>query len=199
MAAEITIAEVSDWLTPKAAVKELEPELGTDDYSHIAKNTLLRRLRHGEIRAVAGTNKLYEIPASDWKEIGENDFLWASGDVSFEWFAGSGYNRTQRETTHLSVRFDPEGVRKILPPEAADAEGSQAKQPEPEIEKGPRVTDPHLQIWLDAYQKIYGGTPTDTLTNAVKSARGMLFDKSVARDRVTKLFEGRKPGPKTGG
>ena len=143
MAAEITIAEVADWLTPKAAVKELEPELGTDSNSHIAKNTLLRRLRLGEIRAVAGTNKLYEIPASDWKEIGENDFLWTSSDVSFEWFAGSGYNQQRRETTHLSVRFDPKAVRSILPPVSA-APGSDKPA---EINRTKQVSNADLTAW----------------------------------------------------
>lgn len=189
----------ADWITPKASVKILEPELGTDSNSHIAKNTLLRRLRHGEIQAVAGTDKLYEIPASDWEEIGENDFLWTSGDVSFEWFAGSGYSQTRRTTTHFAVKFDPVAVRKLLPPGTAQttvaAVVDRSHPPKPKDQKP--VSRAALGHWYDAYKMTY---VDDSEDRAIESAQRMFPDKVITRKNIRDLRGDRAMGrPKNEG
>jgi hypothetical protein len=197
--------DFADWLTPRAAVQMLEPEFGTDSHSYIAKNTLLERLRGSEIRAVAGTTEIYAIDASDWTHIDENNFLWTSGDVTFEWMSGSGYYLERHTTRHYHVRLDRAGVRALLPPtphprtvtvQRDDAETDANDDPVDQASKGPRVSDPALKAWYEVYRSVYSGSSEDTEENAMKSARGMFPGKSVARDRVRALRGEQKRGPK---
>lgn len=205
---EIKTEEVANWLTPREAIQLLEPSFGTDSHSYIAKRALLERLRGPQIRAAATValpfapeqTKSYEIDASDWTNIDEDDLLWTTGDMVFEWTTGSGYYIERHTTRHYRVRLDPVGVRAMLPPERltpAVTSQSSAPDTQPAGEKGPPVAAAHLAAWYEAYRKIYGGTPADTEPNAVASARAMFPGKLVSREAVRKVRGSQKPGPKS--
>ena len=193
--AEITPEYVENWLSPPQAVKELEAHFGTNSNSYVAKTTLLERLRGRQIRssAASDTTKPYLIEPFDWKYVDENDLVWRTGDITFHWIA---HGSEQRTTRHFCVRFEPAAVRAIIAAVGKQtAVPAQPEAPEP-AQKGPPVSDAHLKIWYEAYQKTHQG-PLDTLDNAYKSALGMFPGRFASRQRIRDLAGGRKRGRKS--
>jgi len=203
----ITVEEFATWLLPGAALDLLNTAL--DDRT--AKLAILKRLQHGLVRAVAQSASAREnaatlvpLPAKEWKQAEYGILgspLWRTGDMTIEIPMDTGYVDEEVPVSFFNVRFDPAGIRAMLP--AAPVKPAPARQTadEPadingrEREKGPPVSDDHLRGWLELYRKAYQG-PQDTLATAHKSAVGMFPGKFVARDRVRHLCGGRKVGRK---
>jgi hypothetical protein len=197
----LTAEDVADWLTPDQAVKILQ---GVFEEDYLSKKTLLGRLAGGMIQAVSGHTVIegdkssrrsrFLIPSADWHHIDISDDFWISGDLTY---SRREYGGIGTETIrHYDLKFEPQSVRATI----ANAQTHAASNPEPgmleSLQKGPRVTDPHLKAWFDLYSQVYSGTAEDTEDRALQSARGMFPGKSVTRDRIRELRGAQKRGRK---
>jgi len=186
----VSQGQFDDWLTPREAVRLLEPAYGTGSDSYIAKHTLLENVRAGLVRAVARDSseagkkaQLADVKPNHFHAVAENHIFWVNGLVSYR--AGS-YSE-DNEYRFFDVRFDPESVRKIVGSVKADAPAGAPLQAEP----GPAVSDAALEAWYETYKANY---PDNSLDHAWASARGMFHDKTVTRIRVSKLRGPREMG-----
>jgi hypothetical protein len=201
MSRVITPAEFEQWLTPGQALKMLS-EAHRDPIAVI--DGILGRLKAGHLIAAsehsvheatgerAETRKaLSLIDHDDWQEFERSSVFWQIGDGSF--VHHNRWSGARTTTSHFNIRFDPAGVRAMLPPTA----NTPASDSEPELEsKGPPVSTAHLKAWYSLYMSIYGGTIEDKEVFAVKSAQGMFPNKFVSRERVRELRGEQKRGPK---
>jgi hypothetical protein len=193
------------WLSVPESLAKIETAFGSED---VAKHLIVQRLLSAKLTSGAesstcdnsygrSTTKEIVIPAEDWKFFASSAAFWSSGDLYLDF----GYRNTSYQKTivwYHAVRLEPNGVEALLataPTKLIPAKTEQAGEPE---QKGKPVTDPNLALWAALYNSVYGGTTTDTLDFAWKSAQGMFPDKSVARDRVRPLVGSgtRKRGPK---
>jgi hypothetical protein len=162
------------------------------------------------------------IPQIVWEELGENvigDPFWSDGDLSV---AIPGILGMEHVVWHyLGVRFEPSAIRALIPKavrktsdlfrphrqpqplsgeEIARLESAAAplkpETSEAPAKKKPRVEYSDLVTWHEAYKKIYGGKPIDTIRHARESANGMFPDRFVPKDWVEELCKGRTRGPK---
>jgi hypothetical protein len=191
---------IADWLSPRQAVEILDAAY--PPASRVSKQVLLERLRGGMVQAVAahsvfdggrqGREVFYKIPSDDWERVDTSDILWITGELTYTRREHGLAGRTT--VRHYNVRFEPQGVRAIV----ANAPKEPAAKPDPDkpepAQKGPRVTDPHLEAWFDLFTKVYSGTVEDTEDRALESARGMFPGKSVTRDRIRALRGNRPMG-----
>jgi len=210
----ITDESLATWLTPREAVELLSPWYSGH---RVVEAALLERLMGGLINAHARSSAHGQhggtptspvfVPNTHWGSLsgptGANRF-WETGDARMFFRHNGDIIR------YYGIRFDPDGVSALLPknsdknhPESAvpklaePAALAAADDPKPELEQpGPRVSDPALQAWYSAYQSAYQ-VAEQTEAHAVRSAKGMFHDKSVARDRIRTLLGSRKRGPKT--
>ncbi|HTW34322.1 MAG TPA: hypothetical protein VMD53_06880 [Rhizomicrobium sp.] len=160
-----------------------------------------------------------EIPRAYWEGLQSNDF-WTTGVTFFDMRDPHTFGPSSARTRCFGIRFDPVGVQELIDnlpqremrkvastlesgspkapkpsePEAAPSTPAVTEIAEPEP-KGPPVSDAALKAWFSAYQTAYKETE-QTEAHAVRSAKGMFADKSVARDRVRALLGTRKRGPK---
>jgi hypothetical protein len=209
----ITADEFTTWMLPSAALQLLYTS-GSIDY-RTGKLAILKRLQHGLIQAVAETGKLQNssgtlvpITQKEWGYAEDGIVpspLWVTGDITIAvpMHTYEGYTRVP--VYFFNVRFNPTGVRALLPPEHVEPVSAQQSKPEPsetadppEQEKGPSVSPEHLREWFELYKKVYQG-PQDTEANALASAAGMFPGKSVSRDRVRALRGAQKRGRKARG
>jgi hypothetical protein len=122
--------------------------------SHIAKHTLLERIRGGKVKAVAGQDEqLAEVGPENWGHVRETDIFWTTGDLTFS-IRGHYEWKTVR---FFDVRFEPEAVRAIGPnaPKSPDAP---SVPKEAEVNKGGRPRkDWWDDFWIDICRQIYEG------------------------------------------
>jgi hypothetical protein len=200
----LTAKDIADWLTPSQAVEILDAAFNVS--SHLSKKTLLNRLAGGMVIAASAHTViedshparriLYDlIPSEDWNEIDTLDSFWITGDLAYHRrsYGISG----EKLVRHYGVKFEPLGVRAIIPsgaeePPAMEQQASAEPEPEP---KGPRVSDAHLQAWFEFYKKVHSEAE-DTEDRALESARKNFPGKSVSRDRVRSLRGTQRRGPK---
>ena len=195
-----------NWLTPAQAIQLLDPS-GKASLSW--RLAILERLRGGKIQAIAesvqfsGTRapvgaKANQGPSSisqdTWDYVDHSNAVWHSGDLTINKAFGA---FDSLMTRFFSVRFNPDDVKALIPtPLKAEIENP-ARSAEVEDQEKKPVSEAHLKLWAQLYQKTYGGTKIDTLDFAQRSAAGMFPDKAVGRDRVRALVGGnRKRGPK---
>jgi hypothetical protein len=208
---------IADWLPPSQAVEILEAVFGE---GHVCRETLLECLRGARVRAVSANSTFHpehsgttgeafhKIPAKDWELVNWNDSFWKTGILRYR---RRKVGRTEFETVrHFNVRFDPDAVKAIVAPRVASlpnsatpnqAEGKPEADVDADYRKLPPVSEAHLESWFKLYSQVYGGSPLDTLPNAVWSARGMFPGRFVSRERVRDLAGGRTKGrkPRHGG
>jgi hypothetical protein len=215
--AAMTADNLATWLTPRQALEVLSVAFTIS----VASDSIMERLRGGLISSVAANSSwesdkitteptsMVSIPASHWHyaptDQASVNRLWYAGDVRFFLGTSNGRYAKSRAIRYFGIKFDPVGVRALLPPattkseqaeELPEASSTRALDTEEApASKGPRVSEENLKAWYAVYQRTYLG-PSDTLENAYQSARGMFPGKFVARDRVRKLCEGRKRGRK---
>jgi hypothetical protein len=201
---DLTPEDVADWLTPPQAVA-LVDAAHKDVY--LTKNAILERLRAGMVQAVArhsavgtsGARQLFfKIPSDHWERIQSADPFWRLGDITYQ---HREYGSTAVVTVrHFDVRFEPQGIRAMIPSASKNTVSPTAAiQDETSNEpaqKGPRVSDAHLQAWFEFYKKVHSGAE-DTEDRALEFARQCFSGKLVSRDRVRALRGSVKRGPKT--
>jgi hypothetical protein len=127
--------------------------------------------------------------------VNETSSFWTTGDLVYTYRRDIYDEVTFR---HFDVRFEPEGVNAIIGSAAPDIAPTpdlpEANEP---TERGPPVSEAHLQAWYEVYRQVYQGA-ADTEDTAVRSARGMFPGKSVSRDKIRKLRGAQKRGRKPG-
>lgn len=203
-------ADYEKWLTPKQAILLLDP---TDNGGSLWRSALLERLRGGRVEAVAEGVQLSgsRAPAAPrnqmgpstvapkiWDSVDWNDRVFFSGDLTHEEHFGA---FDILRTRFFNVRFRPDDINAMVPKPLAPITADPVRTEIPSTKAAPDERKPvspaNLTVWADIYNKIYGGTPVDTLDFAWESAKGMFPDKSVSRDRVRALVGGnRKSGRK---
>ncbi|HYI29086.1 MAG TPA: hypothetical protein VD863_14705 [Bradyrhizobium sp.] len=201
MASSVTPEEFANWLTPRQAVQILESSFGTGSDSYIAKHTLLELLRAGKLKAVAKEalqtgwpeEKLAVVTSEHWADVRENQIFWTNGLVSYS--RRDMYGREREDFRFFGIRFDPVAVREIVSVDSVSAPNPLEEEPADDRPKGPDVSEAHLRLWFDLYQKTHQGS-WDKLENAYKSAAGMFPGRYVSRQRIRDLAGGRKRGRK---
>lgn len=137
----------------------------------------------------------YKIPPDDWEHVDTANNVWVTGDLVY---SRRNYGTADRVTIrHFNVRFEPQGVYAIIGTNLTKATAKQAptdRQPDLE-QKGPRVSDAHLQAWFEFYKKVHSDAE-DTEDRALASARTNFPGKAVSRERVRELRGSRRRGPK---
>jgi hypothetical protein len=198
----ITAEDIARWLTPSQAVNLVDAAY---ENKQLSTRALLDRLRGEMVQAVAaycvvqlggGASRrltIAGVPATHWEKMFSSDQFWITGQ--FDCVARPQGFSQLATFRYFDVRFEPEDVRAIIAHLSIPDTIQAPSEPEP-AQKGPPVSEAHLQAWFDVYRKVYGGSPGDTLENALKSARGMFHDRFVSRDRVRDLAGGRTPGRK---
>jgi hypothetical protein len=197
MASEGQDDKYADWLTPAQAVDLLSAAFGNDSQNYHAKQTLLDALRSGIVISVAqiavdkwksGATGYEPIPKRHWDELGTDSSHWTTTHVTYKYPDGStmsGWSSVSR----FGVRFDPAGVRTLLPP------SNQASLADTKTDSRKSVSKSNLEAWYELYSRLYPES-LNTEPHAVKSAQGMFHDKAVSRDAVREVRGSHKPGPK---
>lgn len=212
-----TAEELAHWYTPAEVLRRAAIHKGDKH----APEAVWERLRQGLIRSCGASvaqQRNYETPSIQttpwlmprgaWNLYKENmpDKLF-TGDVRFAYEEVLTEEEAKGRTTtdvfgykttgaliHMSVfnlRLHPGDVDREFP--------SPADDPSTQVEdtKAPPVSEAALKAWADAFKLAYGGTPSDTLDMAYKSAGGAFPGKLASRDRVRAHVGGnRKTGPK---
>jgi hypothetical protein len=208
----LTVKDHADWLTPSRAVQILNAAY-SDPY--LSKLTILEHLRAGMVQAIAEHSALEStrpqharfvlISSQDWKKVDATDSLWKTGHLTYTFIDENSAFRSNGTARHFNVRFEPQGVHAIIKNMEAPAKSDASSQEtdsapgadsEADYRKLPPAAKAHLEAWYDLYSQVYGGSPQDTLPNAVRSARGMFPGRFVSRDKVRDLAGGRSPGRK---
>jgi hypothetical protein len=205
VARQLTADEFAGWLMPSQAVEILKGKYAS---AHLAKETLLGRLTAGV--ALAACRKVVTkdegrmhsgeflcMGIDDWSLVSTDNNFWITGDLV----------RSRRTSTfdstissYFDVRFEPDGVHAIVAPLL----GAGSAGPRPPFaapaadpnQKGPRVSDAHLQAWFAFYKAVTPITE-DTEDYAWTHARRCFPEKTVSRERVRDLRGSHKRGPKT--
>ena len=196
-----TAEDIDNWLTPRQAVQLLR---SVYEDRWLAEHTLLERLKGGMVQAIARNTTrsdrtdgaaLVRISPEHWRYVNETSSFWTTGDLVYTYRRDIYDEVTFR---HFDVRFEPEGVNAIIGSAAPDIAPTpdlpEANEP---TERGPPVSEAHLQAWYEVYRQVYQGA-ADTEDTAVRSARGMFPGKSVSRDKIRKLRGAQKRGRKPG-
>ena len=198
---DLTPEDVLGWLTPSQALQLLNKAFKD---SHTPKHVMLERLRGEMVQAVAGQASLegryrthgllFKIPAEHWERIDTTDPLWRTGDATYNYLERS---PTQRVTVRLyGIKFEPQSVQAIVAQVSSD---DCTEETSNTIEqKGPAVSDAHLQAWFDFYKAITAQAE-DTEGHAWSHARRCFPGKTVSRDRVRTLRGSQRRGPKSKG
>jgi hypothetical protein len=206
MKAALTATDITDWLTPRQALAILGRVVENES---VATRGLLERLRGGMVKAVAFNSAVTsesgpwsgtfcEIDVDHWTRIFASDEFWITGDLSYE---AREYGESRTSTfRHFDVRFEPQSIKAMVDVLSRSAPAASAHAPavgaesEP-VQKGPRVTNPHLQAWFEFYKVVTPETE-DTEDYAWAHARRCFPDKTVSRERVRELRGSLKRGPK---
>ena len=166
---------------------------------------LLERLKSGKVvaaaksstwqgdRRIRATDEIL-IDAAHWQSYSPTMGFWEIGDIKFD--LGHVYNSYASVSIwYHGIRFEPEGIRAIIPAGTAKSEQeapASGTEPEP---KGPRVSDAHLRAWFEFYKAVTTGTE-DTEDYAWSHARRCFPGKTVSRDRVRAIRGSQRRGPK---
>ena len=204
----LTTAEYDAWLSPNETLEMLS-DLGTRS----AKGALFARLTQGLLKGAVKTLKIknqsqnfalilphvWEPMATGWVVSD----MWNTADIIIPHRASSaayGYNTV--DFYLFGVRFDPDGVRELLPTKATKSslplphkQTAQATPAEADSNSGPPVAQSYLDAWHELYRKVYTGA-SDTEETALQSAQGMFPGKSVTRAKIRALRGKQKRGPK---
>lgn len=195
---QLTLADIREWYTPRAALDRAQRSLGTKDYK--AGYAVMKRVKTGQI-ATAGTTSAHTdergnvqtldaplpLTANDWQAYSESASEFWDGDVTLISYPNR-YDMSQRATLEIfGLRLSKGDVDGHFPqpepptPEPASEEGS-----------GPYASERELQIWVNAFKSVY---PNATEEFALKSARGFFQGKRVARDSVMRVLPPRRTTP----
>lgn len=208
MGDDIAAEEFEAWYTPSEALTLLSPSMG----QAAAVATLSRRVGAGVIQLVAATYvastngretdrgtrlivppELWETPRAMLATT-----FWASGDLTM--IADNmptGYFKRGHVTKYFGSRFQPDGVRALMPRDIvrlADG-GTSAQVPSKATETDdpkPPVSRADLKRWADVFLAVHADKVTEAL--AVQSAKAMFPNHAVSRDKVRELLPSRRPG-----
>jgi hypothetical protein len=210
--------DTKGWLTPAQALATLDSVFKKNDRS---KGTLLERLSGAMVRAIAESTTIaradYDdhktatpILAPEWRQLEPHELsgFWDTGAFHYSRRSYGSVTDDQTVTTHFNVCFHPDDILEIVAdpskptpvityPTAVEAKNEEVQAKRDGNEGQKPVSPANLQAWFELYVKVYGGTPRDTVINAISSAKGMFPDRIVPRDSVRKLVQGRKPGRKS--
>jgi hypothetical protein len=214
---EVSAEEVATWYSPIQAVIIAARVLGDNQ---AASNAIWQRIIAGQIECVSSSTSTTErgrnpdsvqglklIPPSYWQHFANiGSDLWRAGDARFLIPGRTNrHSTTATRTIHcFGIKLNPANVHDSLPPippepEPAPAEPEKTPPPLDEAaepaQRGPRVSDAHLQAWWEFYKKTHSNSE-DTEDRALEFARLCFPGKSVARDRVRALRGTVKRGPK---
>ncbi len=215
-----TAEDYATWITPRAAL-ELLRGLGDRSDSKVA---ISNRLQHGLIRAgvsyssCEGKKTGYaEVAANVWQHalLGnawDTSSLWTTADIAIFIPTDAIYNV---RTLHLfGVRFDPAGIRALIPPDVEPPARSRPRDEPPPpnrelaIEPAPgRLTSESANkggnpgklwwddLWVEMCRRIYAeGLPHNTQAEIERAMmdwaanNGHEMSEQSARTRARKLF-----------
>lgn len=190
--------EFADWLTPQESIDMLKGSLG----AVVAKGAIVTRLRSGIMRGAAETCVVYTngrltekggitvLQRDDWQptNLRPIDPFWVSGDFHFDRPDDrTGPYRKIILIEFFDVRFDPEGIRALLPPKRSGS----ASLPEGPDRRAP-VSKSDLERWATVFLAVHKDAFTEA--TALQSASAMFPNSAVSRQRVRDLLPPRKPG-----
>jgi hypothetical protein len=213
--AAITAEEWATWLTPSQVLDALETSVTRSTAATAIKQQLLDGLLVavaetvvGREGGVLGRKDYCSIEANSWRQFehfyATHDF-WKTGQITATSTTTRGVSRS---ISFYGVRFNPNDLRSLFaavghpsaeaPVTSSGTVPSIPQQADDDVkERGPAVSQAHLEEWYALYRKVYSGS-ADTEATAIESATGMFPGKHVARPRIRTLRgpqeRGRKPG-----
>lgn len=215
--AKPTPEEFAGWPRPHEVLRQLTEAFGSED---VAKQLVFDRVAADLLALFADTATkdrgghyaqerriIARVIPDEWsaKRRSIDEIFWQVGNLTFV-FGDSPYAMDQpTHVRYFGVRFDPDGLSGLLataPPKPTPATSDQKPavvEEQPKTAPTSPVAAAHLQTWFEAFEKIYGGTATDTEDMALTLAKAMFPDKHVTRDAIRKLRGAQKRGRKPAG
>jgi len=216
----ISPEEFLAWLAPNESLAVLQRALGAE----AAVTAIMERLRGSVLKSAAAIeswktgfnppelSEFVPIDGDFWGHIQGIDSkhsFWKTGDATIYLDPTSRLVADPTTVRYCGVRFEPNGVRALLPkdfnpqagPSAAPDPSPTTEIAEQEEENGRPVAEGHLKEWYALYTKLFTEAE-QTEDHAWKSAEGMFPGKSVTRAAIRKLRgtgtlkRGRKPTAK---
>ncbi len=192
-----------EWISAHDALDVLAPVLRRD----IAAERLISRVKAGLFQAVAKHYMYAEFGKEPERAtliavhptflapdlLGMDQPFWTLGDFTFYGSAVNGLN-IGAELRFFGVRFDPEGIRDMLPTNrvfrVSPMEAAAEADDPADTRRPPSNTA--LIKWRDLFMEAYG--TTYNLGMAWSSAKGMFPNHKVTRKSVEELIPARPPG-----
>lgn len=213
-ATAFTAEELATWLTPRDALTLVSKVFGPE----MAEDAIIERLQGGIIRAAAESASWERndsvsnprphilISSSHWVHLSRTESVrkrfWTTGDIRI--FIGHDGGTQEYPTTvrYFAVRFDPVGVRTLIPAGWSESSISDANartaagDGAAPVNKGGRPLKAFWDdLWVAIFRQIYLGQLTPgkqaDIENAMldwASQNGHELGESSARNAARKLF-----------
>jgi len=204
---EITEEEFEQWLSPKGVGDLLEGHLHNSTWRQL----LLKRIEDEDAH-VAARKAIYRqgsqenpprhrerLPRSYWREARPStiDSFWSSGDITLRIPATSSYSLATLISC-VDVRFEPEGVRRLIPSVSrwklvpADAPIAPAIAQAPKVDRGAPVAPAEIDAWYDAQTLDIQALSVRKLWVRAKADLGTDFPRKL----VDRFGKDRSTGPR---